>query len=140
MRNRRFARWKAPLWLVACEGHHLPETERNPLNAIASPRTAATPFADHPGVVVPAGALVRRYGTGDTAVEALRGVSLSVERGELTAVMGPSGSGKSTLMHILAGLDRPSEGQVWIAGTDISSLNDNQLTKLRRAHIGFVFQ
>ena len=110
------------------------------MNAIAAARTDETPFADQPEIVVAARDLVRRYGTGDTAVEALRGVSLSVERGELTAVMGPSGSGKSTLMHILAGLDRPSEGHVWIAGTDISSLNDNQLTKLRRAHIGFVFQ
>jgi putative ABC transport system ATP-binding protein len=75
--------------------------------------------------VVSARDLTRRYGEGDTAVDALRGVSLDVRRGELTAVMGPSGSGKSTLMHILAGLDRPTSGEVTIAGTKLSTLNDN---------------
>jgi putative ABC transport system ATP-binding protein len=90
--------------------------------------------------VVAAKELTRRYGEGDTAVDALRGVSLDVRKGQLTAVMGPSGSGKSTLMHILAGLDRPTSGDVTIAGTDLSSLNDTELTKLRRKHIGFVFQ
>jgi len=90
--------------------------------------------------VVSARDLTRRYGEGDTAVDALRGVSLDVRKGELTAVMGPSGSGKSTLMHILAGLDRPTSGDVTIAGTGLSALNDNDLTKLRRKHIGFVFQ
>ena len=84
--------------------------------------------------------LTRRYGEGDTAVDALRGVSLEIRRGELSAVMGPSGSGKSTLMHILAGLDRPTTGEVTIAGTALSGLNDTDLTKLRRDHIGFVFQ
>jgi len=91
-------------------------------------------------VVVAASALTRRYGEGDTAVDALRGVSLDVHRGQLTAVMGPSGSGKSTLMHILAGLDRPTTGEVTIAGTGLSHLSDTDLTKLRRKHIGFVFQ
>ena len=90
--------------------------------------------------VVVATALTRRYGQGDTAVDALRGVSLEIARGGLTAVMGPSGSGKSTLMHILAGLDRPTNGSVSIDGTDITRLGDNALTKLRRRHIGFVFQ
>jgi putative ABC transport system ATP-binding protein len=90
--------------------------------------------------VVSASDLTRRYGEGDTAVDALRGVSLQVRKGELLAVMGPSGSGKSTLMHILAGLDRPTSGEVTIAGTELSGLNDNELTKLRREHIGFVFQ
>src|SRR5439155_13535729 len=71
---------------------------------------------------------------------ALRGVSLDVPKGQLTAVMGPSGSGKSTLMHILAGLDKPTSGEVEIAGTAISKLNDTELTRLRREHIGFVFQ
>ena len=71
--------------------------------------------------VVSARDLTRRYGKGDTAVDALRGVSVDVANGELTAVMGPSGSGKSTLMHILAGLDRPTAGEVWIAGTAIGS-------------------
>jgi putative ABC transport system ATP-binding protein len=90
--------------------------------------------------VVSARDLTRRYGEGDTAVDALRGVSLDVSKGELLAVMGPSGSGKSTLMHILAGLDKPTGGEVTIAGTGLSKLNDNELTKLRREHIGFVFQ
>jgi putative ABC transport system ATP-binding protein len=90
--------------------------------------------------VVVASDLTRRYGEGDTAVDALRGVSLEIVRGQLTAVMGPSGSGKSTLMHILAGLDRPTSGSVEIDGTEITRLGDNGLTKLRRRHIGFVFQ
>jgi putative ABC transport system ATP-binding protein len=90
--------------------------------------------------VIAAKELTRRYGEGDTAVEALRGCSIDVRRGELTAVMGPSGSGKSTLMHILAGLDRPTSGTVSIEGIDITSLGDTELTKLRRDHIGFVFQ
>ena len=84
--------------------------------------------------------LTRRYGEGDTAVDALRGVSLDVPKGQLTAVMGPSGSGKSTLMHILAGLDKPTSGEVTIAGTTLSKLSDSDLTKLRRQHIGFIFQ
>src|SRR3954452_1186198 len=84
--------------------------------------------------------LTRRFGEGETAVDALRGVDVEITSGRLTAVMGPSGSGKSTLMHILAGLDRPTTGQVVIAGQDITALDDNELTKLRRAHIGFVFQ
>jgi putative ABC transport system ATP-binding protein len=107
-------------------------------NAIA----AAAAAVDEPyrGPVVTAQDVTRRYGEGATAVEALRGVSLDVSRGRLTAVMGPSGSGKSTLMHILAGLDRPTSGEVTIEGTAISRLNDTALTKLRRKHIGFVFQ
>jgi len=92
------------------------------------------------GTVVSARELTRRYGEGDTAVDALRGVSLDVSKGQLTAVMGPSGSGKSTLMHILAGLDRPTSGDVTVAGQKINDLDDNALTRLRREHIGFVFQ
>ena len=90
--------------------------------------------------VVIADEVTRRYGAGDTAVDALKGVSLEVGQGKLTAVMGPSGSGKSTLMHILAGLDKPTTGTVQIDGTEITTLKDSDLTKLRRKHIGFVFQ
>jgi putative ABC transport system ATP-binding protein len=92
------------------------------------------------GAVVVAQDLTRRFGEGDTAVDALRGVSLDVTRGNLTTVMGPSGSGKSTLMHLLAGLDRPTGGSVKIDGTEITTLDDTDLTKLRREHIGFIFQ
>src|SRR4051795_10015485 len=92
------------------------------------------------GAVVEAHELTRRYGEGDTAVDALRGVDLEVSRGKLTAVMGPSGSGKSTLMHILAALDKPTSGSVTLAGTELGGLNDTEITKLRREHIGFVFQ
>jgi putative ABC transport system ATP-binding protein len=98
------------------------------------------------GAAVPANAaveardLTRRYGDGSTAVEALRGVDIDVRSGELVAVMGPSGSGKSTLMHLLAGLDKPTSGTVRIAGTEITDLDDSHLTRLRRQHIGFVFQ
>jgi putative ABC transport system ATP-binding protein len=104
---------------------------------------AAPPFRPAVAVLPPAVVahdLVRRYGEGDSAVHALRGVSLELERGKLTAVMGPSGSGKSTLMHVLAGLDHPTSGEVAIDGTNITTLDDDQLTKLRRSHIGFIFQ
>src|SRR5918999_362777 len=97
-------------------------------------------LASRPAVRVAAREVSRRYGEGDSTVHALRGVSLSVVQGELTAVMGPSGSGKSTLMHILAGLDRPSEGDVWIDATEIGQLGDQELTTLRRRHVGFIFQ
>jgi putative ABC transport system ATP-binding protein len=100
-----------------------------------TPPAAATRHA-----VVSARDVVRRYGEGDTAVDALRGVSVDIAQGRLTAVMGPSGSGKSTLMHILAGLDKPTSGDVSIAGVDITGLDDSALTRLRRDHIGFIFQ
>jgi putative ABC transport system ATP-binding protein len=90
--------------------------------------------------VVAARDITRRYGEGAGAIEALRGVSLEVTGGQLVAVMGPSGSGKSTLMHTLAGLDTPTSGSVTIAGTEITTLDDDKLTLLRRQHIGFVFQ
>ena len=90
--------------------------------------------------VVAGAGVTRRYGEGETAVDALRGISVEIMSGRLTAVMGPSGSGKSTLMHIFAGLDKPTDGDVWISGTALAELNDTQLTKLRREHIGFVFQ
>jgi putative ABC transport system ATP-binding protein len=89
---------------------------------------------------VAATALTRSYGDGTAAVQALRGVSLEVPPGQFTAVMGPSGSGKSTLMHLLAGLDSPDSGSVHIGGEDITRMSDKQLTRLRRTHIGFVFQ
>ncbi|MBA2629591.1 MAG: ABC transporter ATP-binding protein [Thermoleophilaceae bacterium] len=90
--------------------------------------------------IVTATDLCRRYGEGDAAVDALDGVSVSFERGRFNAIMGPSGSGKSTLMHILAGLDRPTSGTVQLDGTEISGLDDGDLTKLRRDKLGFIFQ
>jgi putative ABC transport system ATP-binding protein len=92
------------------------------------------------GAVVSATEITRRYGEGDTAVDALRGVSLKVAPSRLTAIMGPSGSGKSTLMHILAALDLPTSGYVTLAGTRLGALSDTEITKLRRKHIGFIFQ
>jgi putative ABC transport system ATP-binding protein len=89
---------------------------------------------------VRASEIARHYGEGDTTVHALRGVDLDVQPGRLTAVMGPSGSGKSTLMHILAGLDEPDSGEVWIGDTEVTGLDDAGLTALRRDHIGFIFQ
>ena len=93
-----------------------------------------------PEAIVAIDEVSRRYGEGDTAVDALRGVSLEIERGRLTAVMGPSGSGKSTLMHILAGLDRPTSGRVVLDGVDITRMSEKKLTLFRRDKIGFVFQ
>ena len=84
--------------------------------------------------------LRKRYGAGPTAVDALDAVSLSFPRSELTAIVGPSGSGKSTLMHVLAGLDRPTSGQVWIDGDEVTDLDDRGLTNLRRDKLGFIFQ
>ncbi len=103
--------------------------------------TTSDPVAAGTGTpAVAARDVTRRYGDGPTAVDALRGVSLTVELGQLVAVMGPSGSGKSTLMHALAGLDPPTSGSVAIAGIEITDLDDAALTRLRRKHIGFVFQ
>ncbi|HYH60215.1 MAG TPA: ABC transporter ATP-binding protein [Thermoleophilaceae bacterium] len=90
--------------------------------------------------IVSASDLRRRYGEGDTAVDALRGVSIDFAAGRFTAIMGPSGSGKSTLMNILAGLDRPTGGTVTLDGTEITGLGDAELTQLRRDKLGFVFQ
>jgi putative ABC transport system ATP-binding protein len=112
-----------------------------PAGAATYPVAASLGRADKtPHAVVTARDLVRRYGEGDTAVDALRGVSVDIAEGRLTAVMGPSGSGKSTLMHILAGLDTPTSGEVTVAGVDVTNLGDDELTRLRRDHIGFIFQ
>src|SRR5678816_3579970 len=89
------------------------------------------------GAVVVAHDVTRRYGEGDTAVDALRGVSVDIAPGRATAVMGPSGSGKSTLMHILAGLDKPTSGTVTIAGEEITKMNDSELTHLRRKPVSY---
>ena len=100
--------------------------------------TTTAPAA--PGVAVSATGLVKVYGEGETGVAALDGVDVTFPRGRFTAVMGPSGSGKSTLLHCLAGLDRPTGGRVEIGGQDITGMDDDRLTRLRRDHIGFVFQ
>src|SRR5215475_13041691 len=89
--------------------------------------------------IVRAEGINRTFGAGDTAVDALKDVNVSFEQGRLTAIMGASGSGKSTLLHILAGLDRPTSGRVFIDGTEITGLDDSALTKLRRDKLGFVF-
>jgi putative ABC transport system ATP-binding protein len=91
-------------------------------------------------VVLEARALTRIYGSGELRVEALRGVDLKVEQGELLAIMGPSGSGKSTLLHQLGGVDAPTSGQVLLEGIDLASLTDDQRTIIRRQRIGFIFQ
>jgi putative ABC transport system ATP-binding protein len=96
--------------------------------------------ADADGYIVQASEVSRRYGAGDAAVNALTDVSVDFARDRFTAIMGPSGSGKSTLMHILAGLDRPTAGTVLVDGTEITSLDDGDLTKLRREKLGFIFQ
>ena len=84
--------------------------------------------------------LTKIYGDGENAVHALRGINLTVEKGEFTAIVGTSGSGKSTLLHMLGGLDRPTTGKVMVDGKDIFSLSEEQLTIFRRRKIGFVFQ
>ena len=103
----------------------------------AAPPLAAAPPAD---AVVQARNLTKVYGTGPARVAALNNVSLTITRGQFAAVMGPSGSGKSTLLHCLAGLDTPTTGDVLIAGRPLSTMNDRQLTSLRRDHLGFIFQ
>jgi putative ABC transport system ATP-binding protein len=103
-------------------------------------RADVLPTAKDGGAIVSADGVSRRYGVGDAAVDALRDVSVAFEPRRFTAIMGASGSGKSTLLHILAGLDRPTAGRVFIDGTEITDLDDAALTKLRRDKLGFVFQ
>jgi putative ABC transport system ATP-binding protein len=101
---------------------------------------APTPTATQPDRVVVGRDIARTYGSGDAAVDALRGVDVDLVRGQFTAVMGPSGSGKSTLMHILAGLDEATSGEVWVDGVKITGMKERELTMLRRNKIGFIFQ
>jgi putative ABC transport system ATP-binding protein len=105
--------------------------------AIARPATHAS---GHPSAAVSVDDVTKTYSTGGQTVTALDGVAVEFHRGTFSAVMGPSGSGKSTLLHCAAGLDRPTTGRVWIGGTELSSMSETALTKLRRGRIGFVFQ
>jgi putative ABC transport system ATP-binding protein len=90
--------------------------------------------------IVRAVGLTRRYRMGDTFVDALQDVDLAIARGEFVALVGPSGSGKSTVLNLIGGLDRPTSGEVWINGTELSSSDERTLTRHRRQHVGFVFQ
>lgn len=103
--------------------------------------TTTTPV-QRPGATLAASAidLTKTYGSGETAVRALDGVSVGIEAGQFTAIMGPSGSGKSTLMHLLAGLDSPTSGRVFLGDAELTRLSDTALTRLRRSRVGFVFQ
>jgi putative ABC transport system ATP-binding protein len=101
--------------------------------------SAAAPSAP-PTVAASAVDAVKVYGSGETEVRALDGVTVDFDAGNFTAIMGPSGSGKSTLMHCVAGLDSLTSGKVFIAGTDLTTLNDKELTRVRRDQVGFVFQ
>ncbi len=111
--------------------HVLPEQIHTTVGTVDVPRPTAAARVERAS---------KLYGSGDAAVAALDDVSVSLARGEFTAIMGPSGSGKSTLLHLLAGLDRPSSGEVYLGDTEITSLNDKALTLLRRDRIGFIFQ
>jgi len=109
-------------------------------NVTIAPHAIPSQTATSTSVIASARGLVKTYGTGDTAVQALAGIDVDFARGELTAIMGPSGSGKSTLMHCMAGLDTVTAGTVVIDGEDVGSMNQRQLTKLRRTRLGFIFQ
>jgi putative ABC transport system ATP-binding protein len=123
--------------LRTCEVHPLPIG--GDIMTATSLRESGIPFGD---VAVAARMIdaVKIYGAGDTAVRALDGVNVEFPAGQFTAIMGPSGSGKSTLLHCLAGLDRLTSGRVLIGDVDLNTLNDKQITLIRRERIGFVFQ
>jgi putative ABC transport system ATP-binding protein len=115
---------------------------RSPTEKIVANRDATVNGGtDHRGIAIRAVAVWKMYGTNDeTRVDALAGVTIDFRRGHFTAIMGPSGSGKSTLMHCLAGLDVVTRGEVWIGDTQVSTLGDRGLTRLRREQVGFIFQ
>ena len=108
----------------------MPRAQEGTSASTTSPSTPAVRCED----------LSRRYGEGEASVLAVDAVSLEFPHGQLTSIVGPSGSGKSTLMHVLAGLDRPTDGRAWVDGTEITSLGDSELTELRRDKLGFIFQ
>ena len=106
------------------------------MNSLAPPSLSSAPPTSAAGLID----AVKTYGTGDAQVKALDGVTVSFEEGHFTAIMGPSGSGKSTMLHCLAGLDSLTSGATYIGGTYLATLNDKELTELRRTQVGFVFQ
>jgi putative ABC transport system ATP-binding protein len=110
------------------------------MSTISLPSTTPSSWPDGAVAIAAARDVTRRHGSGDAAVDALRGVSVTLHQGEFVAVMGPSGSGKSTLMHLMAGLDTPTSGSVEIDGISLEDLSERRLTKLRRDRVGFVFQ
>jgi len=110
------------------------------MNLITTPREIPSETAASASTIASARGLVKTYGAGETAVQALAGIDVDFARGELTAIMGPSGSGKSTLMHCMAGLDTVTSGSVMVDGEDVGRMNQRQLTKLRRTRLGFIFQ
>ncbi len=107
-----------------------------PPDSVPADRTVGTPVAP----IARAAGLTKVYGKGEAAVHALAGVDVELGEGQFTAIMGPSGSGKSTLMHCMAGLDTPTSGSVWLAGSDLGSMSERALTTMRRTRVGFVFQ
>jgi putative ABC transport system ATP-binding protein len=123
------------------------EEEHSPVGAAAVPRRFAPAREDNDGNdqrmekdIIVCKDIKKAYGTGDTAVTVLKGVTFSIKEGEFVAIMGPSGSGKSTLMHILGALDTPTSGHYFLDGKDVSKLSDEELADIRREKIGFVFQ
>jgi putative ABC transport system ATP-binding protein len=110
------------------------------MTATAPPTPTPGPGPAHPATALAARRLTKTYGSGEATVRALAGVDLDIAQGQFTAIMGPSGSGKSTLLYLLAGLEAATSGTVHLGETELTALDDNSLTKLRRDRIGFVFQ